>query len=131
MPIRKENRGRYPRDWREISHRIRFVRANRRCECRGECGTDHHAEHPAGELPESRCPAVHGLAHPVTGSRVVLTVAHLDHTPEHCHAANLRAMCQRCHLNHDRHLHAANARQTRRELRAHRELFDDDGGQST
>jgi hypothetical protein len=38
---------------------------------------------------------------------VVLTVAHLDHTPEHCHPDNLRAMCQGCHLHYDRDHHAA------------------------
>lgn len=35
----------------------------------------------------------------------VLTVAHLDHTPEHNDAANLRAMCQGCHLAYDRAYH--------------------------
>jgi len=32
---------------------------------------------------------------------VVLTVAHLDHTPEHCDDANLKAWCQRCHNTYD------------------------------
>lgn len=37
---------------------------------------------------------------------VVLTVAHLDHTPEHCDPDNLAAMCQGCHLHYDRDHHA-------------------------
>ena len=31
-------------------------------------------------------------------ARIVLTVAHLDHAPEHNDPTNLRALCQRCHL---------------------------------
>jgi hypothetical protein len=103
MPIRPENRGRYPRDWPVISLGIRSGRAAGRCECAGECGSGHGG----------RCPARHGYPHPVTGSLVVLTVAHLDHTPEHCDPANLRAMCQRCHLAYDAAHHAATAARTR------------------
>lgn len=54
-----------------------------------------------------RCEARHGLAHPVTGSRVVLTCAHLDRTPENLNENNLMAMCQACHLAYDRDQHAA------------------------
>ena len=93
MPIRPENRRRYPKDWRLISERIRFERAGGRCECSGECGLDHGI---AG-----RCNAWHGDPHPATGSIVLLTVAHLDHTPENCADDNLRAMCQRCHNRYD------------------------------
>ena len=45
--------------------------------------------------------------HPVTGSKVVLTIAHLDHTPENCDDENLRAWCQRCHLTYDAPMKAA------------------------
>ncbi|MEO5317613.1 hypothetical protein PV761_03330 [Arthrobacter sp. CC3] len=41
-----------------------------------------------------------------TGSNVVLTTAHLDHTPENCEDENLKAMCQGCHLHYDRDHHA-------------------------
>ena len=67
MPIRPENRARYPKDWKAISARIRFERASSRCECVGECDLDH----------DGRCDALHGEPHPITGSLVVLTVAHL------------------------------------------------------
>jgi hypothetical protein len=83
---------RYPANWEEISFAIRFVRAQHRCEF---------------------CGAAHGELHPVTGSLVVLTVAHLgipkpDGTPgsksdlSDCRPENLAALCQRCHLNFDR-----------------------------
>lgn len=32
---------------------------------------------------------------------IVLTVAHLDHTPENCADDNLVALCQKCHNNYD------------------------------
>jgi hypothetical protein len=108
VPIRPENRHRYPPDWPAISLHIRSTRAGWRCECTGECGRP--ARHLAAD---GRCLNRH--AHPAagTGSVVVLTVAHLDHTPEHCHPDNLRAMCQGCHLHYDRDHHAATRSATR------------------
>lgn len=103
MPIRPEMRGRYPRNWPQISRRIRFDRAGGRCECDGRCGRRH----------PGRCAAVHGQPHPATGSKVVLTVAHLDDIPEHCDDDNLAAMCQACHLAYDTDLHAATAARSR------------------
>lgn len=91
MPIRPENRARYPKDWKAISHRIRFDRAGGRCECEGECGLDH----------DGRCAALHGEAHPTTGSKVVLTTAHLADPIEDCSDDNLKAMCQQCHNRYD------------------------------
>jgi hypothetical protein len=104
-PIRPENRGRYPADWKKISLRIRNVRAAGRCECLGECGRGTH---------DGRCPNRNGGSAYGTGSKVVLTVAHLDHTPENCAPANLRAMCQGCHLHYDRDHHAETRTRTRR-----------------
>ena len=86
MPIRAENRSRYPKDWPAISRAIR-ERAGQRCEHVDDAGL--------------RCRAMNGEPHPVTLSRVVLTVAHLDHQPENCDPSNLRAMCQRCHNRYD------------------------------
>ena len=87
MPIRAENRSRYPKDWPAISRAIR-ERAGGRCEFI-DAGTG------------LRCEALNGEPHPLTGSRVVLTVAHLDHQPENCDPANLLAACQRCHNRYD------------------------------
>lgn len=103
MPIRPENRGRYPDDWAQISLAVKQA-AGWRCECRGECGRGTHA---------GRCPNRHGEPAYGTGSRVVLTTAHLDHTPEHCDRANLRAFCQGCHLHYDRDHHQQTAAATR------------------
>ena len=101
MPIRPEMRDRYPADWPEISQRIRFDRAAGRCECDGRCGLDHGG---------ARCPELDGEPHSVTGSTVVLTVAHLNHVPEESGDENLMALCQRCHLAHDRPEHQRIAR---------------------
>ncbi|QFP96850.1 HNH endonuclease [Gordonia phage Mcklovin] len=103
MPIRPENRGRYPADWADISQSIK-ERADWRCECHGECGRGTH---------DGRCQNRHGGNAYGTGSRVILTTAHLDHTPENCDPENLRAMCQGCHLHYDRAHHAETRRQTR------------------
>jgi hypothetical protein len=54
---------------------------------------------------------------------VVLTVAHLNHTPEDCRDENLKAMCQRCHLRYDLKHHQQNAYQTRRKGKAAKDLF--------
>jgi hypothetical protein len=91
MPIRPENRARYPKDWKAISLEVRAA-AGWRCE---------------GSPAYPDCRAVNAMPHPVTGSTVVLTVAHLDHTPENCDRANLRAWCQRCHLTYDAPMHRA------------------------
>lgn len=95
-PIRPENRDRYPTDWQWITAAIK-TRSEGRCECEGECGRGTH---------DGRCPNLHGHLAYGTGSRVVLTTAHLNHTPEDCDPANLKAMCQGCHLHYDREHHA-------------------------
>jgi len=129
MPIRPENRARYPKNWPEISRRIRFERAGNRCE---QCGVPNHElggrtrdgqwhkARPTGDdglkltWPEPGshwwCDGPHGV-HQLRIVRIVLTVAHLDHTPENCEDANLKAWCQRCHNLYD----AANRRAGTRE----------------
>ena len=57
-------------------------------------------------------------------TQIVLTIAHLDHTPEHNDPANLRALCQRCHLAYDATHHAQTAYQTRRAGKAKGDLLD-------
>jgi len=104
------HRSAYPPDWKEISRRIRFERAQGKCEW---------------------CGAVNYQPHPITGSKVVLTVAHLgvpypDGRPGSKHnkadnrEENLAALCQRCHLNYDREDHLRRAAITRDIKRAER-----------
>lgn len=127
-PIRPSERARYPKDWAAISLDAR-MRANWRCECRGECGTDHMAEWTAAckvmtaEADPARCDAWDTFPHPTTGAYVVLTVAHLNHQPEDCRPENLRAMCQRCHNRMDMPHRAAGTKARRREQCAVADLF--------
>jgi hypothetical protein len=102
MPIKPENRRRYPRYWTLLSRFIRFSRAKGRCECDGRCG-DHHLS--------GRCEERHGRDAESFSGTVRLAAAHLDHVPEN--DASVVALCQRCHLRHDRHHHAAERKKTR------------------
>lgn len=98
-PIRPENRDRYPKNWRQISLRIK-ERAGWRCECSGECGL--HGEHG--------CSRYHGEVMQGRTRPVVLTVAHLDHQPENCQEDNLKALCEGCHNRYDLPTRIANRR---------------------
>lgn len=96
MPMKRED---YPPDWENISHHIRFERAGGRCEWIED-----------GE----RCEAVHGQPNPLTGSKVCLTCAHLNHDTSDNRSENLMALCNLHHLRYDAPLHAKHARETRR-----------------
>lgn len=99
MPIRAENRNRYPKDWRAIVAKVR--------ERSGDCCE--------GSPAYPDCRAANGCFHPVTSAIVVLTTGHLDHTPENCDLANLRHWCQRCHLTYDAPMKASGIKRRRNE----------------
>lgn len=134
MPIRPENRHRYPADWPEIRERI-LQRARYQCEWPG-CQARHrqlgywHGSELWHRLPHVLRDA--GVDKPCTITtkegplkiiRVVLTIAHLDHTPENCADDNLRAWCQRHHLAYDAPHHAVTRYRTRHAAAATQELF--------
>lgn len=139
MPIRPENRARYPDDWPQISLDAR-ARANYCCEW---CGVRNGAwgwrdasgafhEVKAGPLIDAGYPRNppfeltlerHGVVGVVRIIRIVLTVAHMDHKPENCAPENLRALCQRCHLRYDAPAKAAARRA--RGMAATGDLFPD------
>jgi 5-methylcytosine-specific restriction endonuclease McrA len=92
MPSSREYRERYPKDWEKVIRPAILERAGHRCEgspLYPDCRIENYAPIPGKK------------------SKVVLTVAHLDHTPENCDPANLRAWCQNCHLTYDKEMHAA------------------------
>jgi len=113
MPISTDKMKRYPggsirsKEWRAFRASI-IERAGNRCE-----GTP--------QFPH--CRAVNGEPHPETGSRVVLTIAHMDHDETHMDPERCRALCQRCHLSWDAQHHARNAAATRRARLAVGDLF--------
>ncbi len=129
MPIKPENRKRYPKQWPEIRARI-LARAGNRCEgspkypdCRVPNGA--FRNNTTGEVVEGDSGIVEAweFADGDSVTRIVLTVAHMDHIPENCDDDNLRALCQRCHLAHDLREHMQAAHATRRARRAIGELF--------
>jgi len=138
MPIRPSEKARYPKEWPEISRQVRDA-AGHRCEF---CGVENyalgawigdkwHTAHPKGtglrDNPRrgEMFPCYHGESVVwATVRRIVLTVAHLDHTPENCDRDNLKALCQRCHLRYDAKHHAKNAAATRRAKGPNLDLFD-------
>lgn len=108
MPIKPENRNRYPANWKQIVAKVR-ERSGNRCE---------------GSPNWPDCRAVNGEPHPSTGSKVVLTTAHLDHQPENCDLSNLRHWCQRCHLAYDAQHHAQTAYAGRKAAANTRDIFE-------
>ena len=139
MPIRSEYRFPYPIDWPQLSATIRFRRAGGRCE---RCGRPHgqlvwhlgdgrwwDPEH--GTWRNGRGKALRGLpqldAWPpdlaIFRTRVVLATAHLDHDPTNNRPRNLKALCQRCHMLHDRQEHQRRRWLTLRRRKALGDLF--------
>lgn len=123
MPIKKENRDRYPKNWKEIREKV-LKRAKNRCEF---CGVKNHAVGYRDwdgvfhyyEEKDKKDEEMYGViyhSHPYI--KIVLTIAHLDHTPENCDLSNLRALCQKCHNKYD----AKHRAQTRRATRESKKL---------
>lgn len=145
MPIRPENRDRYPADWKAISARVR-LEAGDMCEWCGVVngrrirrGTSRDGtllyRYADQSAYENGYDARDGSVVPDTNEdtcdytmavRVVLTVAHLDHQPENCDRENLRALCQRCHNAYDAPMRAAGIAERNREAKAGADLFPRD-----
>lgn len=137
MPIRPENRWLYPIDWPQISVAVRFQRAGGKCE---QCGRPHltrvahlgdgrwwDADAKCWRSDRGRRIAVKEsfVLAAVQITYVVLACAHLDHDPGNSHPANLKALCQRCHLIHDAEEHRWQRWWNLYRLRAIRDLFED------
>ena len=135
MPIRPQLRYLYPIDWPQLSAMIRFERAKGRCET---CGRPHGREvRHLGDgtwYDEERAQWISGRGRPrpnLTGrslraafrTKVVLATAHLDHDPSNNLGRNLKALCQRCHLLHDRPEHQRQRWLTLRRRKALGDLF--------
>ena len=134
MPIRPENRARYPKDWAEVRSRI-LERAHYRCEHDGCAARHRELGYWLGDkwVPLPRALRESGVDKPCTIAAkegplkiimIVLTIAHLDHTPENCADDNLRAWCQKHHLRYDAQHHAQTAYATRRARANTLELFE-------
>jgi hypothetical protein len=136
MPIRPEFRWLYPIDWPQLSAVIRFQRAKGRCET---CGRPHgRTVRHLGDgrwWDEEAQSWRDGQGRPllrldltthesaVRITRVVLATAHLDHDPTNNRLRNLKALCQRCHMRHDRDEHRRRRWLTLRMRKAIGDLF--------
>ena len=92
MPITAKRKKLYPKNWKQISWEVR-AQAGNMCEL---------------------CDAKNGEPHPITKSKVVLTVHHLDFNPKNNERYNLMALCQRCHNRLDGRYRAKNRKERKK-----------------
>lgn len=131
MPIKPENKKRYPENWKQIRKDI-LARAGNKCEF---CGIENKSYiiykngiidsivspndfiYPQYKSLDKSwsCADSHGKICYYRKALVVLTIAHLDHTPENCDYSNLKALCQKCHNQYDAK-HRAETRRKDREV---------------
>lgn len=109
MPIREGRKALYPDNWPELRVAV-LARAGYRCE---------------GTPRFPYCRAHNYASHPITRSKVVLTIAHMNHDEACADLSQLRALCQKCHLCYDASHHAKNAAATRRARKAICDFFCD------
>src|SRR3990167_2838810 len=100
MPIKPENRARYPKDWKAVVEKVR-ERSGDRCEgspafpdCRVPNGAVGYRDGgrwvQLGESVDAAGLAIDAAVDDgFKVTRIVLTTAHLDHTPENCELPNL------------------------------------------
>lgn len=128
----------YHPDWKAISLRIRNDRACNKCEWCGEMNGEvvrlnkaTRQRERAGFMSSKHSEAL-DYARALNDSAndglgrwypVVLTVAHIDHDKANNDEANLAALCQSCHLGHDRKYHENNRRYGRNWKRGQGSLF--------
>jgi hypothetical protein len=116
---------RYHPQWKKISRQIRD-QAENKCE---QCGVANgavgardkfgrfHSESDIEGMNASFGDEIFDGEYPKM-VRIVLTVAHMaDRDPMNIDPSNLQALCQRCHLNHDRPVNQAKMAETRRRRR--------------
>jgi len=137
MPIKPENKKRYPENWKQIREQI-LIRANHCCEA---CKAPNRTRIARGGGEDKGtymnedcyvfCDQTGKLLGQISAADyeplrmvdIVLTIAHLDHTPENCDPDNLRAWCQKCHLNYDKEHHKKNSQITRHNSKKMSDLF--------
>ena len=142
MPIKPENKSRYPADWPAISLAAK-ARAAWACLHPG-CSAK---QYDVGWWNGPRWVRIHGPCENYKEARqlaaeehfarfgdeergeykilvIVLTTAHLNHDPTDCAPANLAPMCQRHHLAYDAEHHKNTAYRTRKAAAQTADLFE-------
>lgn len=128
----------YHPKWRLISYLIRVVRAKGRCE---KCGIRNYSiidkrdrRRPSPDQwimfndllkrDYSRAQAMRSMGF----TKIILTVAHIDHDKTNNRFENLAAWCQKCHLTHDIKQHVENRKYGRYHKRGQYKLNLEDNG---
>ena len=136
MPIHPDLRSLYPPNWRALANQIKFERAGGRCEwCHRPHGEWVWVIKDGGWLDPRTGAHYNDQGQLVSQSQLsdwpqgrfvktILTCAHLDQNPANNHPSNLAALCQRCHLRHDRLQHQQSAYRHRRQHGAIADLFE-------
>ena len=117
----------YAKDWKT---KIRPDILERDKHCCAFCGVKNHTIiHRYGKLQhewnywpegmESEAWSLNGLK----STKIILTIAHLDHDKTNNDYDNLAALCQKCHLGIDLKHHMANARENRIKKKKLQKLF--------
>ncbi len=142
MPINYKN---YPKNWKSEIRPAILERAQNKCEF---CGVKNYAvgvRNAKGDfyeigLLEQRVNDGHyftrnglrefyglDLSQQKNGKlktiKIVLTIAHIDHDIQNNDYENLKALCQKCHLHHDKDQHKESCRKTRNNKKGLVELF--------
>lgn len=103
MPVNYKD---YPDNWKTEIRPAILKRAGVKCE---NCGAPNHSVILRnGDTFEVLEPSMSLEALELDGAKltkVVLTIAHLDHDVSNNEYENLKALCQKCHLNHDKYQH--------------------------
>lgn len=105
MPIKLENKKLYPENWKDIRNDI-LKRANNKCEF---CGVKNYSIGYRDEFGNF----IETLNTDKKLIKIILTIAHLDHNPQHNDYNNLRALCQKCHNNYDKEHRKETRRKTK------------------
>jgi hypothetical protein len=126
MPVKQENKHRYPKNWKDIALQVK-TEVDWKCQhcgkpCRkpGQEWMDFVLEllNSGSAWHEKTCDYSTKDEPIERPQRFTLTVAHHpDPNPENCDRSNLLALCAPCHLKLDANLHAANAAATRKRNR--------------
>ncbi len=129
MPM---NAAHYPKDWLSLRKQV-LERALHRCECEGQCGSDHldemwepgRCDAPNGKLIqrakgvlEQWVPvyAIGNTPHHQSPIKVVLTTAHICQESMCNDLAHLLSLCQLCHLRLDAKQHQETRKKNKGQL---------------
>lgn len=129
----------YPPNWKSEIRPAILLRANQKCE---QCNVPNYSYILRGTINGIECYQLEdgalfradnsehigytyvGDVHPSNKFiKVVLTISHIDHDINNNDHKNLKALCQKCHLNHDKEHHAATRRKTKEDKKGLISIF--------